>query len=429
MIGGTTKARREAKAAAEQVYYALMLKEGRVAHGLDTEKPAITFDAFAQWYDAHVIQHHKGKEREREILVRLRRDFGALRLRDIDQAVVKAWRTQRLQTSTETIVRTRAKGAATWRRVHALLTQRGPLALADIKAALLLTEETRYIARAFLTRETMPFFKREARGVWAAVGTLDAPKRRVIPPPSHRTVNREVDLLQQILVAAVPKYLTVSPLVGLSDLPTSEPVRRTMSVAEEQALLGELGAVDRAILIAGLDSLLRLGDILDLQRADDHGDTLVIRDTKNRRGHTVPISSRLRAALDAVPVDERHPDWYFPSRRRAKTERDRRGAVASVLRQACERAGLPYGRAIQGITFHWATRRTGATRMIRAGGEKAIGTTQRIGNWKDPRVLIGIYQETITADMQAAVETVASAIDPIPTHGLRPTAARKKQSR
>jgi len=233
-------------------------------------------------------------------------------------------------------------------------------------------------------------------------------KPRTLRPPSARTVNREVDLLQQILAAGVPKYYDESPLEDLPDLDVVDPIRRTMSADEETRILRELPVDDRAILLVGLDTLTRLGDILELRREDDHGTHLDILDTKNGLSHTVPVSTRLRLALDAVKLDPRHPEWYFPRRRGAATDRDRRGAIAHALKRACQRAHVPYGRARGGVTFHWGTRRTGATRMIRAGGDKAIATVQRIGNWKDPTVLIGIYQETITAEMRAAVESVGA---------------------
>jgi integrase len=183
-------------------------------------------------------------------------------------------------------------------------------------------------------------------------------------------------------------------------------VRRTLGAAEEKKLAAELSPEDYAIFLVGLDGLVRLGDILDLQRSDDRGDEIDIRDPKNGEPLKVPVSTRLRAALDALPIDPDAPTWYFPGRRGAETERDRRGGYAKALQRACVRAGVPYGRGL-GVTFHWSTRRTGATRMIRQGGEKAIGVVQQIGGWKDPTVLIGIYQETITAEMRAAVETVA----------------------
>ncbi len=106
--------------------------------------------------------------------------------------------------------------------------------------------------------------------------------------------------------------------------------------------------------------------------------------------------------------------------------------MINALRLACEKAGVPYGRAQHGVTFHWSTRRTGATRMIRAGGEKAIGVVQQIGGWKDLDVLIGIYQEVVTAEMRAAVETVAPkpvpvSPGPFPRAVHPPTIVRKRR--
>lgn len=254
-------------------------------------------------------------------------------------------------------------------------------------------------------------------------------KPRTLPPPSARTVNREIDLLQQILAAAVPKHLDESPLKDLPDLDVVTPIRRTMSADEERRILAKLAVDDRAIVLVGLDTLTRLTDILDLKYTDDHGTTLDVRDPKNGLPHTVPISTRLRVALDAVPVDPLKPLWLFPRRRGAETERDRRGVIAHALKRACVKANVPYGRAKFGVTFHWGTRRTGATRMIRAAGDKAIATAQRIGNWKDPSVLIGIYQETITAEMRAAVESVGAGKSKRSATVLLSTAAKPTKSR
>jgi integrase len=341
LIGVTKTERKASRAEAEASYHAAMLGASRARRGV-VDPATITFDKFASWYDENHIAHHKGREREREILPRLRAAFGELDLQAITKDVVIAWRTTR--------------------------------------------RTTRTVVKHFGGPKGKP---------------------HTFPPPSARTVNREIDLLQQILAAAVPKYLAVSPLFGLPNLDVVQPIRRIMSDAEEARLLPALAVDDRAILIAALDTLARLSDVLDLQRSDDHGASLDIRDPKNGQPHTVPISSRLRTALDAVPIDPRQPSWYFPRRRRASMERDRRRGFAGALARACAKAGLDYGRVRRGITFHWGTRRTGATRMIRRGGEKAIGVVQQIGNWKDPTVLIRIYQETITAEMQAAVESVA----------------------
>lgn len=348
-IGYSPDDKKASRVVAEAVYHARALHAVKVQHGLPIETPEadlVRFDTVALWYDTQWIAKHKGHEREREMLPRLRAAFGPLALTDPRwRTLVIEWRTHRLTTPT-------------------------------------------------------------------VIKHFGGPKgkKRTLPPPSARTVNREVDLLQQILAEAVKAgHLETSPLYGLEDLPVVKPTRRIMGEAEEAAVLAELDAEDGAILLVGLLTLARMGDILDLKRTDDHGHALDIRDPKNGEPLTVPIATRLRRALDKVPVDPEQPVWYFPGRRGAATERDRRAGYTKALQRACARADVPYGRAKGGLTFHWATRRTGATRMIRRGGEKAIGVVQQIGGWKDPTVLIGIYQETITEEMRAAVETISAA--------------------
>jgi integrase len=203
---------------------------------------------------------------------------------------------------------------------------------------------------------------------------------------------------------AVPKYLAESPIAGMKRLKVVKPKRRLMTPAEERRLLPHLRPDDTAIVLIGLDALCRLGDILDLKREDDDGTHLYISDPKDpnqSEPYRVPISTRLRKALDAVP--ERGP-FYFPRRRIAMTERDRRNTIRQMLESACAKAGVPYGRAHGGITFHWATRRTGATRMIQANVD--LKTVQAIGHWKTADVMLDIYAEADPKAARAAVELV-----------------------
>ena len=159
-IGFTAEDRKASRVEAEQVYHRAAIQVGKVLHGLPGARTVVTFETLATWYDEQHIVHHKGAEREREILQRLRRDFGDLPLTAITKTRVIAWRTARRATST----------------------------------------------------------------VIAHFGGSNG-KPRTFPPPSARTVNREVDLLQQILAAAAPEHLEVSPLAGLEDLPVVKPTR------------------------------------------------------------------------------------------------------------------------------------------------------------------------------------------------------------
>lgn len=349
-IGSTKEQNRLARVAAEALYHRRMVEEGSAPPPDPNAKPDITFSEWATKYDDNFIAHHRGYEREREILNTLRMEFshkddGTPRfLREIDRHLVIEWRTRR---------RSRGK-------------------------------------------------------VIEHFGGPNGP-RRTLPPPSARTVNREVDLLQQTFAAAVPKYLERSPIEGLPDLEVTNPKRRIMTEAEEEKILPYFAPDDRAIVLCGLDTLARLSSILNLTRADDHKTHLTLYDTKNGEPYQPPVSKRLRAALDAVPVDSANPEYYFPRRRRAKG-RNRRNVIAHALKSACAKAGVPYGRARRGITFHWATRRTGTTRMLRHGGEGAISAVQQIGGWKSANVPLTIYREVATPEMKALVELVGQKV-------------------
>lgn len=238
-------------------------------------------------------------------------------------------------------------------------------------------------------------------------------------PPKVRasTVNREVDLLKSMLREAVPKYLRASPLVGMKRLRTVPIKKRVLTPEEETRLLTHLAPADRGLYIVAVDTLMRLSNVLNLTRAEDKGTHLELIDSKTGP-YDVPLSDRARAALDAIPDDG---PYYFAHRRVAKTERDRRGSVRQMLERACELAGIPYGRATAGITFHTGTRATGATRMLRAGVDPK--TVQTVGNWKSLEQM-GAYLQTDRELMRAAVNRIAPA-EPI-TSALRHSRTPRK---
>jgi integrase len=226
-------------------------------------------------------------------------------------------------------------------------------------------------------------------------------KRTQVDKKKASTGNREIDLLKSMLVAAVPEYLPSSPIAGMKRLRTTKIKKRFLSAEEEDRLLEALNPADRAIFLCSLDTLLRLHDVLDLRRDEDHG-TYVELDTKTGM-HRVPVSTRLRTALDAIPADKRHPDYFFWWRRRAKTQRDQRGVMRKVLATACAAAKIPYGRAIAGITWHTGTRASGATRMLRKGVDPK--TVQEIGHWASLEQM-GEYLTTTNDLTQAAVNLI-----------------------
>jgi len=216
-----------------------------------------------------------------------------------------------------------------------------------------------------------------------------------------RTINREIDVLKGMLRDAVGKYLTVSPIVGLKRLKAPPIKRRLLQPAEEAKLLEVCeDAQDRAIIILGIDTMIRLGDLLDLERSEHDGHWLYVKHAKSGDAYETALSARALAVLKEIErTDER---YYFAKFRRATNPRDWVGSVRQRFEYLCTKAGLRYGRRQGGLTFHWATRRTGATRYLLEKGSP-ISAVQKQGNWKHPEMLLRIYAEARREDQLAMV--------------------------
>ena len=236
------------------------------------------------------------------------------------------------------------------------------------------------------------------------LSTIDADRvraylaaRKVQP----RTVNREVDLLKGMLRDAVPKYLTVSPITNMKRLKAPPIKRRLLSPAEERRLLEACeDAQDRALIILGIDTMIRLGDLLDLERSEHDGAWLYVKHAKSGEAYETALSARAQAVLKELErTDER---FYFAKFRRALSPRDWLGSVRQRFEHLCQKAGLAYGRRRGGLTFHWATRRTGATRYLLEKGAP-LSAVQKQGNWKHPEMLLRIYAEARRDDQLAMV--------------------------
>lgn len=223
-------------------------------------------------------------------------------------------------------------------------------------------------------------------------------------PAKPRTANREISVLRAMMTAAVKAgHLTASPLKGEKLLRTTKHRKRVLTQEEEDRLLRELEPADQALYVIAVDTLMRLSNVLNLRWSDDRGTYLDLEDSKTG-AYQVPLSTRARKALDSLPKAP-NAVFVFPHRRVAKKDRDRRSTIRLMLKAACSRANLPYGRAVSGITFHTATRASGATRMLRASIDPR--TVQQVGNWASLRQMED-YLETDRTLTTAAVNAIGA---------------------
>jgi integrase len=191
---------------------------------------------------------------------------------------------------------------------------------------------------------------------------------------SASTVRREEALLKHLLTTAVPKYIEANPLQGFKRIRVADTDTRVLTHQEEARLLKVLGPEDRALVIGAMDTLLRLRDIADLARKPDHGGHI---HTDTKTGAVkVPISQRLRKALDALPKQGK---YYFPTYAEKSNN-----LVIRMFMEACDRAKVQTGRNTGGVSFH-CLRHTGATRMLAAGVD--VKTVMEIGGWRNLKVM------------------------------------------
>ena len=230
------------------------------------------------------------------------------------------------------------------------------------------------------------------------------------------SVNRELDVLKPLLRSAVPAYLDVNPAQDVKRFRTRNRPITILSESAEDALLEAAGPAERAMVLLGLDALLRLGDVRTLRAEHDRGTYLDIIDPKTEP-YKVPVSRRLRKALDALTPQG---GFYFPRRYKEKWAPMGEGTAWQMFRSLCDRALVPAGRDAGGITFH-GLRHTGATRATRA---VKLTVVQRLGGWKSLKQLAR-YDHPEDAEIVRAVEAIGSrdAHAPIQKRKNRPKKA------
>ena len=228
-----------------------------------------------------------------------------------------------------------------------------------------------------------------------------------------RTINRDVDVLKSILSKGAPDYYAQSPLHQMPRLKAAPPITPTLTPQDEETLLAAMDTEDRAIFLVALDSLVRLGDVLSLRWEDVNltEKTARVNESKHGRTYHVPLSERatkelwilktiLAMRFDGLPWAY---DAYYVFPNCGGNARRCVNSYIQRLRRRCQKHGIVYGRVHKGITFHAATRHTGATRLVNAGVD--LRTVQELGGWSNIQQLQRYVHPPAEA-LRAAVEKI-----------------------
>ena len=156
-------------------------------------------------------------------------------------------------------------------------------------------------------------------------------------------------------------------------------------------------------MIAGLDTLLRLGSLLSLKWEQVKLETRTIV-VLNAKVSTTPkpISSRLYAALKDLPRTGPYVfgQFYPTTATGSSSPKNRATRRFDAL---CELAQVPHGRAVNGVTIH-SLRHTGATRALQAGA--SVRTVMDLGGWTNAATVMR-YLHASDRDVRDAAESIA----------------------
>lgn len=216
------------------------------------------------------------------------------------------------------------------------------------------------------------------------------------------SVNRELDALKAVLRTAMPKYLDVFPLGNVRRFRQPETEPRVLTEDEEARLLAVSTPIDRAFLMLALDTLLRLSNVVNLEWAQVKFDARSILPLNAKVSTDAkPISTRLLAALQALPRADRH---VFPAFHAGPPTTCRLQAIRR-FEALCKLASVPHGRSVNGVTFH-CLRHTGATRALQRGA--SLRTVMKLGGWKNAQTVLR-YLHVPDVDLVAAAELIGQS--------------------
>lgn len=120
-----------------------------------------------------------------------------------------------------------------------------------------------------------------------------------------------------------------------------EPIRDLKKLAQLEAVLRSQSERNWLLFFTGLNTGLRVSDILKLRARDVRGTEIVLRETKTRKRKKAPIIPELQAAFRSYTEGFDGRVFLFRSRQGGNKPLSRSGAY-KLLRKAAAEVGLQY---------------------------------------------------------------------------------------
>lgn len=241
-------------------------------------------------------------------------------------------------------------------------------------------------------------------------------------PVKAATANRDANCLRPLLKYAVNKnHLPLDPLAARSlgdegfkrlreddsedarAFTRDEFDRFITAVDSAESVFGTPRREGLALAYSAIETLLRRGSLLRLTWPYYRGDIFVPLNAKVpiKRSRVTP---NMKQYLDLLPKTGAFGDVIFQSHYHAGRTHGLTNAEAHVnnwFKAVCLKAEIPYGRKVNGVTFH-SFRHTGATWLLRAG--RSVKAVMKIGGWTNAQLFLDTYCHADEAECDAAVD-------------------------
>lgn len=191
----------------------------------------------------------------------------------------------------------------------------------------------------------------------------------VCPSPAPATVNQERAALSKAMNMALRRGLIDrNPVTAVRPLKTDNARERYLEAAEEEKLLAAAPDWLRPMIVVALQTGMRLGEILAIQRADVDKSRRMLRVPKTKSGKPrhVPLNDVAYAVLDGIPAfvgEHGASPAVFVNPETEKPYASK--SLCHAFRRAVLAAGLPTTGPDK-VTFH-VLRHTVVSRLVSAG--------------------------------------------------------------
>jgi len=253
--------------------------------------------------------------------------------------------------------------------------------------------------KGIVTRHLIPHFGKTALHQITVEQVEDYRSKRVVLGIAPATINKEVQLLKNIVKKAIEwGKMRTNRISGVKPLKTPPGLVRYLGLEQVPKLMKACPDWLKPIVMINMNTGLRRGEVVNLQRKniDKKNRLITVEITKNNERKTVPMNKTVFEVIKSLPARLDTP-YLFADERGEPVSGNK---VSMAFRRACKNAGIDDFR-LHDLRHHFAS-------YLTMAGEN-LQTVQELMGHKDPKMTMR-YAHLSSEHKQRAVERLDDLI-------------------